>query len=54
LERQLGRNDQARADYNDARTLYQQLNDKRGEANTLYRLGDLESGQGRNDQTRGL
>jgi tetratricopeptide (TPR) repeat protein len=47
-----GQNDQARADYNDARTLYQQIGDKLGEANVLRGRGDLESGLGRNDQAR--
>ena len=49
-----GQNDRARADYNDAHTLSQQIGDKRGEANALRGLGDLERHLGRNDQARRL
>src|SRR6516225_4941829 len=47
-----GQNDQARADFNNARTLYRQVGDKPGEANVLTQLGDLESRLGRYDQAR--
>jgi tetratricopeptide (TPR) repeat protein len=38
--------------YYEARTLYQQVGDRRGEANVLRGLGDLEHVLGRNDQAR--
>src|SRR5215469_6939392 len=47
-----GQNDQARADFNDARSLYHELGDKLGEANALRGLGDVERLLGRNDQAR--
>ncbi len=51
-QRMLGRNDQARAAYGEARTLYKQVEDRLGEANVLLGLGELERTLGRNDQAR--
>ena len=48
----LDRNDQARAAYGEARTLYKQVEGRLGEANVLLGLGDLESKLGRHDQAR--
>ncbi len=42
LEQRLGRNDPARADYDDAHLLYQEVGDRRGEADLLRALGDLD------------
>jgi tetratricopeptide (TPR) repeat protein len=47
-----GRNDQARAAYAEARTLYKAVEDRLGEANVLLGLGELERKLGRNDQAR--
>ena len=47
-----GRNDQARAAYTEARTLFKQVEDRLGEANVLRGLGHLERKFGRNDQAR--
>ena len=43
LERTLGRNDQAREAYGEARTLFKAVGDRLGEANVLLGLGDLEA-----------
>jgi tetratricopeptide (TPR) repeat protein len=48
----LGRNDQARAAYGEALTLYKQEDNRLGQANVLSGLGDLERLLGRNDQAR--
>ena len=48
----LGRNDQAREAFAEARTLYRAVEDRLGEANVLSGLGDLERNLGRNDQAR--
>ncbi len=48
----LGRNDQAREAYGEAKTLYKAVGDRPGEANVLRGLGDLERTLGRNDQAR--
>jgi hypothetical protein len=47
LESRLGRNEQARTAYDEARTLYKQESNRLGEANVLAGLGDLESRLGR-------
>ena len=52
LQSRLGRNEQARTAYDEARTLYKQESNRLGEANVLRGLGDLESGLGRNEQAR--
>lgn len=46
------RNDQARAAYGEARTLYKAVGNRLGEANVLRGLGHLESKLDRNDQAR--
>ncbi|MCH7540014.1 MAG: tetratricopeptide repeat protein [Proteobacteria bacterium] len=51
-QRELDRNDQARAAYGEARTLFKQVEDRLGEANVLLGLGELERKLGRNDQAR--
>jgi Flp pilus assembly protein TadD len=50
----LGRNDQARAAYGEALTLFifKQVDDRLGQANVLAELGDLEGKLSRNDQAR--
>ena len=50
LERGLGRNEQARTAYEDARILYQQLGDRSGEADVLRGLADLERRLSRDEQ----
>jgi tetratricopeptide (TPR) repeat protein len=52
LERGLGRIEQARSAYDEARILYKQVRDRLGEANLLRGLGDLERGLGRTEQAR--
>ena len=46
------RNDEARATYTEARTLYRAVGDRLGEANVLLGLGELEHKLGRNDEAR--
>jgi tetratricopeptide (TPR) repeat protein len=48
----LGRNDQARAAYDDAIALFKQEDNRLGQANVLRGLGHLERKLGRNDQAR--
>ena len=48
----LGRHDQAREAYAEARTLFRAVENRLGEANVLRGLGDLESKLGRHDQAR--
>ena len=52
LERMLGRNDEARAAYTEARALYRAVENRLGEANVLLGLGELERMLGRNDEAR--
>ena len=48
----LGENSVARAYYEEARKLYQQEQDRLGEANVLLGLGDLERKLGQNEAAR--
>jgi hypothetical protein len=43
LERKLGRNDQARADYDGALALFKQVDSRLGQANVLYGMGSIVS-----------
>jgi tetratricopeptide (TPR) repeat protein len=52
LERGLGRHEQARSAYDEARTLFKQEGHRFGEAHVLRGLGDLERGLGRHEQAR--
>ena len=52
LERKLGRNDEARTAYTEARSLFKAVGDRLGEANVLRGLGELESKLSRNDEAR--
>ena len=51
-ERTLGRDDAARAAYDEALTLYKQADNRLGQANVQRGLGDLERGLGRKDAAR--
>jgi tetratricopeptide (TPR) repeat protein len=52
LERELGRHEQARSAYDEARTLFRQVGHRLGEANVLAGLGHLERELGRHAQAR--
>ena len=47
-----GQNDEARAAYTEALTLFKQVDDRRGRADAQRGLGDLQRGLGRNEEAR--